>query len=52
MLRQFTTPLTFETRGRALPDITRPVVDWPVLERQPLFRPTQPIENYVSHDNR
>jgi secondary thiamine-phosphate synthase enzyme len=28
MLRQFTTTLTFETRGRGLLEITRPVVDW------------------------
>ena len=28
MLRQFTTSLTFETRGRGLLEITRPVVDW------------------------
>ena len=28
MLRQFTTSLTFETRGRGLLEITRPIVDW------------------------
>lgn len=28
MLRQFATSLTFETRGRGLLEITRPVVDW------------------------
>ena len=28
MLRQFTTSLTFETRGRGLLEITRPVMDW------------------------
>ena len=28
MLRQFVTSLTFETRGRGLLEITRPVVDW------------------------
>lgn len=28
MLRQFTTSLTFETHGRGLLEITRPVVDW------------------------
>jgi len=28
VLRQFTTSLTFETRGRGLLEITRPVVDW------------------------
>ena len=28
MLRQFTTSLTFESRGRGLLDITRPVLDW------------------------
>ena len=28
MLRQFTTSLTFESRGRGLLEITRPVVDW------------------------
>lgn len=28
MLRQLTTSLTFETRGRGLPEITQPVVDW------------------------
>lgn len=28
MLRQFTTSLTLETRGRGLLEITRPVVDW------------------------
>lgn len=28
MLRQFTTSLTFETRGRGLLEVTRPVVDW------------------------
>ena len=28
MLRQFTTSLTFETRGRGLLEITRPVADW------------------------
>jgi secondary thiamine-phosphate synthase enzyme len=28
MLRQFTTTLTFETRGRGLLEVTRPVADW------------------------
>ena len=28
MLRQFTTSLAFETRGRGLLEITRPVLDW------------------------
>ena len=28
MLRQFSTTLTFETRGRGLTEITRPVLDW------------------------
>jgi secondary thiamine-phosphate synthase enzyme len=28
MLRQFTTSLTFETRGRGLHEVTRPVADW------------------------
>ena len=28
MLRQFTTPLSFDTRGRGLLEITGPVVDW------------------------
>jgi secondary thiamine-phosphate synthase enzyme len=28
MLRQFTTSLTFETRGRGLLEITRPVAQW------------------------
>lgn len=28
MLRQFTTSMTFETRGRGLLEVTRPVSDW------------------------
>jgi secondary thiamine-phosphate synthase enzyme len=28
MLRQFTTTLTFETRGRGLLEVTRPMADW------------------------